>query len=244
MDAKTTDWADLRQKVDALKGEFHSPIDFGNGIVTKSRRVQRRFKRRLELMQIPADLTGKTVLDIGAWDGFFSFELERRGAKRVLAMDAWYGRGHECFMLAREHFGSKVEHLKLDAHDISAERLGTFDLVFCAGLLYHLRHPLLVLQKIRSVATGMLILETNSYIPAVHERVPVITFFPGDDFDTHGKHPGAFPTESWVADALHMAGFARHRVIYRPSFKWAKKLLALGTNTPQKGRLIVHADVA
>jgi tRNA (mo5U34)-methyltransferase len=244
MDTATTDWRELKRKVDALQGEFHSPIDFGNGIVTKSPRVQRRFERRLRLMQIPADLTGKTVLDIGAWDGYFSFEFERRGAKRVLAMDAWNGRGLECFLLAREHFGSKVEHLRLDAHDIDGAKMGTFDLVFCAGLLYHLRHPLLVLQKIRSVTAGQLILETNSHIPAVHESTPVITFFPGDDFDTHGRHPGAFPTEAWLADALHLAGFARQRVVYRPSFKLAKKFWALCTNTPQKGRLIVHANVA
>ena len=234
---------ELKRRVNALQGEFHSPFDFGHGIITKPRPVQRRFRRRLELLRIPADLTGKTVLDIGAWDGYFSFEFERRGAKRVVAMDVWNGRGLECFLLARAHFGSKVEHLRLDAHEISAEKVGTFDFVFCAGLLYHLRHPLVALQKIRSITKRQLILETNSLIPAVHESTPMITFFPGDDFDTHGRHPGAFPTEAWLLDALHLAGFARREVVYRPSFKGFKKIQALVTNRPQKGRLIVHAFV-
>jgi len=238
------DWSALKRKVDALQGEFHSPIDFGNGIVTKPWHVQRRFSRRLRLMNIPTDLSGKTILDIGAWDGFFAFEFERRGAKRVLATDVWNGRGLECFLLARDHFKSNVEYLKLDAHDISVEKLGTFDFVFCAGLLYHLRHPLLVLQKIRTVTTERLIIETNSLIPAVHESTPMITFFPGDDFDTHGRHPGTFPTQAWLDDALHLAGFARREVVYKPSWKFVKKLQAFATNTPQKGRLIMHAYVA
>jgi hypothetical protein len=63
----------LRARVEALRPSFHSPFDFGAGIVTKPAHVQRRFRRRLRLMQIPKDLTGKTVLDIGAWDGFFFF---------------------------------------------------------------------------------------------------------------------------------------------------------------------------
>src|SRR5437016_1517572 len=164
-------------RFDALKGHFHSPFDFGHGLVTRPRHVQRRFRRRLELLQIPQDLTGKTVLDIGAWDGYFSFEFERRGAKRVLAIDSYswdprpegYPRGLDCFLLAREFFNSKVEHRRLDVHELSPEAIGTFDLVFCAGVLYHMRHPLLGLEKIRSVTERQLILETHQLIPAFHE---------------------------------------------------------------------------
>src|SRR5262244_2154854 len=105
-----SDSDDLRARVQALLPRFHSPLDFGNGLVTRPWHVERRFRRRLRLLQIPDDLSGKTVLDIGAWDGFFSFEFERRGAKRVLAIDtfAWDRGGLECFLFAREHFKSKV----------------------------------------------------------------------------------------------------------------------------------------
>jgi len=234
----------MRRRVQEL--QFHSPFDFGHGIVTKPWHVQRRFRRRLRLLQIPTDLTGMTVLDIGAWDGFFSFEFERRGAKRVLAIDTWQGDGLpllETFLFARQQLRSNVDHLRLDAHDVSPEKIGTFDLVFCAGLLYHLRHPLLALEKIRQVTGERLILETNSLIPAVHERLPLITFFPGDSEAIKSRQHAGFPTRAWVASALQAAGFARHEFVYTPSFRYAKKLSALLTNKPQRGRLIAHAFV-
>jgi tRNA (mo5U34)-methyltransferase len=236
----------LRRRVKELSGEFHSPVDFGNGIVAKGPRVQRRFARRLRLLKIPQDLTGKTVLDIGAWDGYFTFEFERRGAKRVLAVDryAWENRGLECFLLARERFKSKVEYRMMDVHDLDPAEIGTFDLVFCAGVLYHLRHPLLGLERIRSVTAGTLILETASLVPAVHESTPLMTFFPGDaEAPSFKWHHGGFPTEAWLAHALQAVGFARHEIVYRPSFKILKKLAALATNRVQTGRLIAHAHV-
>ena len=93
-----------------------------------------------------------------------------------------------------------------------------------------------------------LILETDSLIPAVHERYPLITLFAGDaqeeamsakfDFDM-----GAVPTQAWVLYALTLAGFDRHEIVCTPSFRWLKKLAALATNRPQHGRLAVHAFV-
>lgn len=235
----------LRQRVSELRGHFHSPIDFGNGIVSKPWRVQRRFRRRLRLMQIPTDLTGKSVLDIGSWDGYFAFECERRGAKRVLAIDTWDGEPEfQAFLLAREHLHSNVEYMRLDAHDISPEKIGMFDIVLCAGVFYHFRHPLLALERIRSVTQHQLIVETNSLIPAVHERIPLITFFAGDlNAHEHSWHHGGFPTRAYLASALKAAGFARCEFVYTPSFRYLKKLKAFVTNTPGRGRLIAHAFV-
>src|SRR5580698_8038270 len=113
----------LQQRVRELRHKFHSPFDFGDGVVTKPWHVQRRFARRLRLLQLP-DVTGKTVLDIGAWDGYFSFEFERRGAKRVLAVDVWADGALEAFLFAKEHFKSKVEHCYLDAHELSPDLIG------------------------------------------------------------------------------------------------------------------------
>jgi tRNA (mo5U34)-methyltransferase len=234
----------LQERVRRLQHKFHSPFDFGDGITTKPWHVRRRFARRQRLLRIP-DVTGKTVLDVGAWDGYFSFELERLGAKRVMAIDVWDEGASEAFLLAREHFNSKVEYRRLDAHKLSPDLIGTFDLVLCAGLLYHLRHPLHGLERIRSVTGEQPILETASLIPAIHEWVPYITFFPGDN-DT-GKynswHEGGFPTKQWVIDALQSVGFKRSEVIYTPSFRHLKKTWALCTNVPGRGRLIVHAFV-
>jgi tRNA (mo5U34)-methyltransferase len=242
---------DFRTRFEDLRSHFHSPFDFGNGLVTRPPHVARRFRRRMRLLRIPDDLTGKTVLDIGAWDGYFAFEFERRGAKRVLAIDsyAWtprpegFPRGLECFLLAREFLNSKVDHQRLDVHDLTPAAIGTFDLVFCAGVLYHMRHPLLALEKIRSVTAGQLILETHQLIPAMHEHVPLIRFFPGDEDAPRLKAPGGFPTRAWISQALLTAGFGRHHFVYTPSFRWVKKAAALVTNQPQRGRMIVHAFV-
>jgi Protein of unknown function (DUF1698) len=134
------------------------------------------------------------------------------------------GRGRDVFLLAREHFNSKVEYQRLDVHDISPDAIGTFDIVFCAGVLYHLRHPLLGLERIRSVTGGELILETSSLILAFHESTPLITFFPGDaDASKFEWHHRGFPTRAWVsqmADQGHLSSHSdfadKHRLPLRP----------------------------
>ncbi len=86
----TTD--QLRSEINKISW-FHS-IDLGNGLVTPGWEGPAT-KRKLGRLGLPDDLSGLTVLDIGAWDGFFSFEAERRGAARVLATDSysWSGNG-------------------------------------------------------------------------------------------------------------------------------------------------------
>lgn len=233
----------LRRELQRLKGDWHSPIDLGHGVITKGKMTQRRFARRLRLMQIPEDLRGKTVLDIGAWDGFFSFEFERRGA-RVLAIDVWSEDALANFLFAREKVGSKVDYRKVDVHDLNPKDLGTFDIVFLAGVLYHLRYPLIALERVRSVTGGFLILETNTLIPFVHERFPMIGFFPGDaEAIASGKQWGicAAATMNWLKYALVSAGFKRVEFKYTPSLRWYRKIKALVVNSPQNGRSIVHA---
>jgi len=141
--------AALQQRIDAIR--WCHPLEL-RGIQTRPQwHVRRRFTRRLKFLQIPEDLTGKSVLDIGAWDGFFSFECERRGASRVLAVDtfAWDHYGKDGFLLAHEALNSKVEHRRLAAEEIDAATLGTFDVVLFLGVFYHLRSPISVLERLR-----------------------------------------------------------------------------------------------
>jgi len=141
---------------------FHT-FNFGNGIVTSG--YDNSYKR-VRTLHLPEDLGGMTVLDIGSWDGFFAFEAERRGASRVLATDSfcWSGDGwgtKDGFNLARKVLNSKVEDLEIDVLDLSPEKVGTFDLVLCLGVLYHMRNPLLALERVYSVAKHQLILDTH-----------------------------------------------------------------------------------
>ena len=114
---------------------------------------------RLRLLELPDDMSGLSVLDVGAWDGFFSFECERRGAERVVAADwfAWQqaARGAKrSFELAREAFGSQVEDVEVRVEELSPERVGTFDLVLFVGVLYHVRDPIRALEAVASVTRG------------------------------------------------------------------------------------------
>jgi tRNA (mo5U34)-methyltransferase len=105
---------------------------------------------------IPQDLRGKTVLDIGCNAGFFSIEMKRRGADRVVGVD-FDPRYLAQARLAAEVSGMEIELRQLSVYDVKA--LGEkFDLVFFMGVLYHLRHPLLALDLIHEHVTRDLLI--------------------------------------------------------------------------------------
>ena len=210
-------------------------------------RTRRRFDRRLRLLGIPDDLTGWSVLDVGAWHGFFSFECERRGADRVLAVDsyAWDRFGMDEFLAARERLGSSVEHRRADVHDLDPDEIGQFDLVLLLGVFYHLRNPLAALERIARVTKRLLICETHVLLPFIHERYPLVPFFPGDEGAREAPDElCAMPTLTALEQMLESVGFSEVETVYTPSFRYWKKLVALVTNRPQSGRGIVHARVS
>ncbi len=140
----------LREQVAALAPWFHN-IDLGEGLHTAPDHFlgdYPRFKYARFAAALPADLTGKTVLDIGCNAGFYSVEMAKRGAARVLGIDS-DDRYLEQARLATRTLGfGDVEFRNLSVYDVGA--LGErFDLVIFMGVLYHLRHPLLALDLIR-----------------------------------------------------------------------------------------------
>lgn len=141
---------------------WHS-IDLGQGIVTPGRT---NLPDKVGYIGLPDDLTGRSILDVGAWDGLLSFEAERRGAQRVVAVDSfcWNGPGWGTkagFDLARRSLGSKVEDREIEVVDLSPDTVGVFDVVLFLGVLYHLTDPLRALQSIFSVTGSHLIMETH-----------------------------------------------------------------------------------
>jgi tRNA (mo5U34)-methyltransferase len=195
---------------------YHS-IDLGNGLITPGVDDS---PHRLARIGLPASLQGLSVLDIGAWDGFFSFECERRGAARVVAADyySWHGGGWGTkagFQLAREALRSRVEDVDIDVMDLSPERIGTFDVVLFLGVLYHLRHPLLALERVASVSRRLLILET--VVDLVGVARPAVAFYPDrelndDPTNWWGPNPAA------VIGMLRTVGFGdAHTVTRLPS---------------------------
>lgn len=111
-------------------------------------------------IQLPKDLTGMTVLDVGANEGGFSFECEKRGAERVVAIDL-PGPHVERFKLLKEAAGSEVEYIEKDVCDLDPASIGKFDIVLFPGVLYHLKHPLLAIEKLHSVTNNMCLIETH-----------------------------------------------------------------------------------
>jgi tRNA (mo5U34)-methyltransferase len=148
----------LQARIDDLGPWFHN-MDLG-GVWTAPDHFlgnypNEKFQRFAP--HLPADLSGKSVLDIGCNAGFYSIEMKRRGAGRVVAIDS------DDRYLAQARFASDtlgfddIEFAKLDVYDVGA--LGeTFDVVIFMGVLYHLRHPLLALDLIHEHVAGDLLL--------------------------------------------------------------------------------------
>ncbi len=219
------------QDVEKVKAEiadvnWYHQIDLGDGIVTPG--VDNTMSRMAPL-ELPADLSGKSVLDIGAWDGVFSFEAERRGASRVLATDSycWSGEGwgtKEGFLTASRILGSRVDDMEIDVMDLTPERVGTFDLVLFVGVLYHLRHPLLALERVASVTSDQLIFDSHTAMTKEHD--PVMLFYPGTELNND-------PTNWWGPNPPAVEAMLRDVGFRRIERKHPELI--------KKGRLILHA---
>jgi tRNA (mo5U34)-methyltransferase len=113
----------------------------------------------LEKMALPADLSGRSVLDIGPSDGYFSLNLRRRGA-RVVAVD--YRAKHLHGFAVMEHLsGLEFEYHQKNVYEITPNELGTFDIVLFFGILYHLPDMIRALSIVRSLCDGHMFLETH-----------------------------------------------------------------------------------
>jgi len=137
-----------QQQVDELSrhSSYHS-LELADGTVIPGLIGIDALKARIRSFPIPRDLRGKRVLDVGAASGWNSFEMERRGAE-VVAVDCVE---FEEFHMARTLLGSKVDYRIMDVDELTPESVGRFDYVLFFGVLYHLRHPLLGLERICSL---------------------------------------------------------------------------------------------
>jgi tRNA (mo5U34)-methyltransferase len=148
--------------------EWYHTIDLGNGVATPGFVDHRS---QVDLYRLPADLRGKRCLDVATYDGFWAFEMEKRGAAEVIGIDL-FGRADSDFptnyrkeyLEDRPHlvkgFGfayaaralnSRVQRKVLSVYELSPDRVGSFDFVFMSDLLLHLRDPLRALEAVWSV---------------------------------------------------------------------------------------------
>ena len=231
---------------------FHR-ITLPGGWITPGDNHTSRYARRL---QLPASFAGKTVLDIGAWDGYYSFDAEQRGAARVLATDhfCWSGDGwgtRAGFDLAHRLRGSRIEARDIDIPDISAETVGVFDVVLFLGVLYHLPEPLAALQRVASVTRELLVLETM--VDLTFMRQPALSFQRGRSqprslYRHWRMDPTTWfvPNEAAVVAMLEHVGFSRIERVY-PRSQVGRRINHLANalvplvNIQKNYRMVFHA---
>jgi tRNA (mo5U34)-methyltransferase len=170
-------------------------------------------KSRIARFPIPADLSGMRVLDIGPWDGWFTFEMERRGAE-VVAIDRW---DNPRFREMHAALGSRADYRRMNVYELSPAKLGQFDVVLFLGVLYHLKHPLLALERVCSVTKSFAAVEsfalTERFLPGMQvEQYPLLRFFERDGFG--GQFDNWFAaTPQCLLGMCRTAGFARAELI-------------------------------
>jgi tRNA (mo5U34)-methyltransferase len=187
MEGMTLSREEIAAKARALGEWFHN-IDLG-GVETAPDHFlgdYPRIKWDRFADAIPADLSGKSVLDIGCNGGFYSIEMKRRGARRVLGIDFDEGYLRQA-RFAAAMCGADVEFRELSVYDVGA--LGErFDIVLFMGVLYHLRHPLLALDLIHEhVVDDLFVFQSMQRgLPAVEPLEDDYHFWVEDIFDRPG----------------------------------------------------------
>jgi tRNA (mo5U34)-methyltransferase len=189
-------------------GWYHS-IELPDGSVIPGLQTLDQLRERIARYPIPQDLRGKRVLDIGAWDGWFSFEMERRGAT-VVAVDS---ARQETFFEARRLLNSKVEYIVEDVCHLSPRDIGTFDIVLFFGVLYHLKHPLLALERVCELTRDLACVESLVIDdPPQPAAIPLLEFYEntelGGQFDNW-----CGPNTACLLGFLRTAGFVNPRLI-------------------------------
>jgi tRNA (mo5U34)-methyltransferase len=208
----------LRSRVNSLP--WHHQIDFGNGILSPGH-------GKLDVLRRQADVYFKdgvanlSVLDVGCWDGYNSFEAKRRGAARVLATDhfAWSDQcwgDRASFELAREHLAPEVEVLDADLPELTRESIGDFDVVLFLGIFYHLRNPFAALEQINELCSGSLVIETH--LDALDLDRPAMIFYPTNELA--GDHTNWWgPNPACVVTMLEDLGFDRVEYTQHPVYE-------------------------
>lgn len=221
----------IPERIDQVKLWYHS-IDL-KGHVTPGMVPPEEQERKGSA--IPEDLNGMTVLDIGAWDGYYSFLAEQRGAKRVVALDSFPFRQEEGygeqsingFLLAKEILESKVEYLVLDVHEL--HRLEEeFDVVFMFEVHHHLWDPILALDLVCQKCKKLLLIE-GDVLGTSH---PIMV----SDFDPKDRTKAWRISKGLLGQMLGQRGFSA----ITEAYCYKTSIYAVGDVSPISGMLLAY----
>jgi tRNA (mo5U34)-methyltransferase len=240
--------AEASQLLKSIEGiDWYHTIDLGHGVVTPGFVDHRE---QIDAYHLPESMAGLRCLDVATFDGFWSFEMEKRGAAEVIGIDiakgtdvdipmfildeagSWtetsMGAGHKA---ARKILGSKVRHEICNVYDLTPERFGMFDIVFLSDLLLHLRNPQLALERIASVCRGTAIIGEvyNPMLECVTDRnlTQYVLWIPG-------SYTWWQPSSSTLRQMMKVAGFDKVE---------EKSRLTLQTRGGDCAKVIYHGTV-
>jgi len=205
---------------------WYHTLDLGGGVVTVG-----MFDHRpvIDKYLMPPNLSGMRCLDVGTMDGFWAFEMERRGADEVIALDLddperldWPASLRQVteksldetkerrFSLVKEALNSKVDRVLRSVYELDTD-LGLFDLIFCGDLLVHFKDPITAVEQIRTVCRGSAII-CNPIVRLRFGRNRPLAVFDGID-----EFQWWVLSEAAMARMIRAAGFPRLEV--GPSFE-------------------------
>ncbi len=213
--------------------QWYHTLELAPGVVTQGWFDTRSVAGRVPM---PSLLTGRRCLDVGTFDGFWAFEMERRGASEVVAVDvldpeAWdwpagstaavkealerRQDGGAGFEIARRALGSSVRRLERSVYDLREADLGSFEFVYLGSLLVHLRDPVLALERVRAICGGQLLV-VDTIDPLLTMRLPRR---PAATLDGLGRPWWWTPNQAGIVRMVEAAGFrleGRPRRLYMP----------------------------
>jgi tRNA (mo5U34)-methyltransferase len=206
---------DLHERV-ADSFWWHS-INLGGGIVTPGHKTRYEISREAEAIFAPLSLRGRSVVDIGAWNGGFTVEAKRRGAARLLAIDhyTWTHpafRGKQTFDLVMSRLGIEVGTKLIDIEKANPADLGRWQVVLFLGVFYHLFNPISALQLLAEVTEEVLVVETHLDLEDVAR--PAMVFYPDRELGGDSTNWWA-PNRAAMEALLRAVGF--EKILYTPN---------------------------
>ena len=215
----------IREQIDKFTFWYHK-IELPFGIITPGWAPLNR-----DAYRIPASLAGKRILDVGAWDGYWTFESLKRGAMQALAIDDFTDflgclehkdrKAWETFDTCRNILGYgtwQCPRLDMSVYDVRQELVGAFDVVFCFGTIYHLRHPLLALDRLAAVCREEIYIESailDDFSPyrggfghGYQDGQSVMEFYPEDQYGSNITNWWV-PTLECLMQMVKAAGFSK-----------------------------------
>lgn len=201
-----------RERAAMDSGSWWHSIELGSGYVTPGAKTLEELRENYASLELPENLDERRVLDVGCWDGFYSFEAERHGAQ-VVAIDCFRP---ENFFKAHSALKSNVAFREMSVYELSRKQLGTFEVVLFLGVLYHLRHPLLGLERICEVTRDFAIVESHVTDDFFATSRPLMEFY---EFDQLGGQYDNWwgPSSECLVQMVRAAGFARVELLRRES---------------------------